>query len=110
MESISKNKNLAEDIEPFVKTDERPATSRADLLDEFDTLLADRQFDNKMSKRYLGRIRMPRLIGGIGGAALCVAAVILVLMPATQHEGVMRYVLAGGMLVTGAYIAVRFAL
>jgi hypothetical protein len=106
----SKSKTLEHDIEPFVKTDERPATSRTDLLDEFDTLLADRRFDNKMSKRYLGRIRMPRLIGGVGGATLCVAAVVLVLMPATANEGIMRYVLAGGMLIGGAYIAVKFAL
>lgn len=110
MESISKSKNLAEDIEPFAKTDERPATSRTDLLDEFDSLLSNRQFDNKMSKRYLGRKRAPRLIGGVGGAALCVAAVVLVLMPSTPHESVMRYLLAGGMLIGGAYIAVKFAL
>ena len=110
MENISKSKTLEHDIEPFVKTDERPAASRTDLLDEFDSLLANRQFDNKMSKRYLGRIRMPRLLGGIGGAALCVAAVILVLMPTTPHEGIMRYLMAGCMLIGGAYIAVKFAL
>ncbi|MBS1532964.1 MAG: hypothetical protein JSU01_21875 [Bacteroidetes bacterium] len=110
MENISKSKTLEQDIEPFVKTDERPATSRTDLLDEFDSLLANRRFDNKMSKKYLGRVRAPRLIGGIGGAALCVAAVVLVLMPATAHEGTLRYILAGGMLVGGAYIAVKFAL
>jgi len=110
MESITKSKNLAQDIEAFAKTDERPATSRTDLLEEFDNLLADRQFDNKMSKRYLGRVRAPRLIGGIGGAALCVAAVVLVLMPATPHEGITRYLLAGGMLISGAFIAVKLAL
>jgi len=110
MESISKNKTIAHDIEHFAKTDERPATSRADLLDEFDTLLASHQLDNKMTKKYLGRIRLPRLIGGIGGAALCVFAVLLVLMPSTSHDNNLRYILASGMLIGGAYIAVKFAL
>lgn len=110
MESISKTKTIAHDIEHFAKTDERPATSRADLLDEFDTLLARHQLDNKMTKRYLGRIRLPRLIGGIGGVALCVCAVLLVLMPSTSHENNLRYIVASAMLIGGAYIAVKFAL
>lgn len=110
IENIPGNKSIDSDLEPFQKTDERPATSRADLLDEFDTLLAQHQLDNKISKRYLGRIRMPRLIGGVLGAAMCVVAVVLVLTPPASHDNTVRYIIASAMLISGAYIAVRFAL
>jgi hypothetical protein len=109
-DSTPKNKAIEQDLEPFQKTDERPATSRTDLLDEFDSLLAHHQLDNKMSRRYLGRIRLPRLIGGVVGAAMCVAAVVLVLTPPASHDNTVRYIIASAMLASGAYIAVRFAL
>ncbi|HVW13388.1 MAG TPA: hypothetical protein VHB54_06200 [Mucilaginibacter sp.] len=109
-ESIPDNKVIENDLEPFKKTDERPATSREDLLDEFDALLANHQLDNKMTKRYLGRIRLPRLIGGVLGIAMCVLAVVLVLTPPAAHDNTARYVIAAGMLIAGAYIGVRFAL
>ena len=108
--SIPDNKTIENDLQPFKKTDERPATSRNDLLDEFDTLLANSQLDNKISKRYLGRIRLPRLLGGIGGVAMCIVAVVLVLTPPASHDNTMRYIIASGMLIAGAYVAVRFAL
>jgi hypothetical protein len=110
LESIPDNKTIANDLEPFRKTDEKPASSRDELLDEFDVLLANHQLDNKISKRYLGRIRLPRLIGGVLGVAMCIMAVVLVLMPPTSHDNNMRYILASAMLIAGAYIAVRFAL
>ncbi len=109
-DSIPANKTIENDLEPFKKTDERPATSRAELLDEFDALLANHQLDNKITRRYLGRIRLPRLIGGVLGAAMCVVAVVLVLTPPASHDNSVRYILASAMLVSGAYIAVRFAL
>lgn len=109
-DSVPKNKEIEQDLQPFQKTDERPATSRTDLLDEFDTLLAQHQLDNKISRRYLGRIRLPRLIGGVLGAAMCVVAVVLVLTPPASHDNTVRYIIASAMLVSGAYIAVRFAL
>lgn len=59
MESIPKNKSIADDLEPFRKTDEKPGTSRAELLDEFDLLLSNHQLDNKITKRYLTRARLP---------------------------------------------------
>lgn len=110
MESIPKNKSIDQDLEPFIKTDERPATSRDQLLDEFDNLLATHQLDNKISKRYLLRIRLPRLIGGILALALCIGAVILVLLPPTSHDHGMKYILAAGMMITGVYLGIRFAL
>jgi hypothetical protein len=110
-ESIPNNKVIENDLEPFIKTDERPATSREELLDEFDVLLSNHQLDNKISKRYLGRIRLPRLIGGIAGAALCVLAVIIVLMPPAAHQDhTIKYIGASAMLIAGVYMAVRFAL
>ena len=109
-ESIPDNKTIENDLKPFKKTDEKPASSRDELLDEFDMLLSNHQLDNKITKRYLGRIRLPRLIGGIGGAAMCVLAVVLVLTPPASHDNSLRYIIASGMLVVGAYIAVRFAL
>ena len=95
---------------PFMKTDEKPASSRAELLDEFDVLLAKHQLDSKITKRYLGRIRLPRLIGGIGGAAMCLLALFLVLLPPPSHDHGLRYIGAAAMLVCGAYVAVKFAL
>ena len=109
-DSIPGNKTIENDLEPFKKTDERPATSRTELLDEFDTLLASHQLDNKITKRYLGRIRLPRLIGGVVGAAMCVVAVVLVLTPPASHDNTVRYIAASAMLICGAYVAVRFAL
>jgi len=109
-ESIPDNKTISNDLEPFRKTDERPASSRNELLDEFDVLLANHQLDNKISKRYLGRIRLPRLIGGVVGIAMCVAAVVLVLTPPASHDNSVRYIIASAMLIAGAYVAVRFAL
>jgi hypothetical protein len=108
--SIPDNKTIENELEPFKKTDERPATSRNDLLEEFDTLLANHQLDNKITKRYLGRIRLPRLLGGIGGVAMCIVAVVLVLTPPASHDNTVRYIIASGMLLVGAYVAVRFAL
>jgi hypothetical protein len=109
-ESIPDNKSIENDLEPFKKTDERPATSRNDLLDEFDVLLSNHQLDNKITRRYMGRIRLPRLIGGLLGIAMCVAAVVMVLAPSTSHDNSVRYIVASCMLVAGAYIGVRFAL
>ena len=109
-DSIPANKEIENDLTPFKKTDERPAASRTDLLDEFDSLLANHQLDNKITRRYLGRIRLPRLIGGVLGAAMCVAAVVIVLAPPATHDNTVRYIIASAMLVSGAYIAVRFAL
>jgi hypothetical protein len=109
-ESVQKSKNIENDLELFKKTDEKPASSRDELLEEFDMLLANSQLDNKKTRRYLGRIRLPRLIGGVGGAAMCVLAVVLVLTPPASHDNTIRYAIASGMLVVGAYIAVRFAL
>ncbi|HJP62094.1 MAG TPA: hypothetical protein VJ844_01570, partial [Mucilaginibacter sp.] len=108
--SMPKNKVIENDLEAFKKTDEKPASSRDELLEEFDMLLANSQLDNKKTRRYLGRIRLPRLIGGVGGAAMCVLAVVLVLTPPASHDNTMRYAIASGMLVAGAYIAVKFAL
>ena len=110
LESIPDNKTIANDLEPFKKTDERPATSRDELLDEFDVLLSSHQLDNKISKRYLGRIRLPRLIGGVLGIVMCVAAVVMVLTPPATHDNTVRYIIASAMLIAGAYIGVRFAL
>ncbi|MFI5160241.1 MAG: hypothetical protein ACHQHN_03145 [Sphingobacteriales bacterium] len=110
MESTSKNKTIADDLEPFRKTDEKPASSRAELLDEFDLLLSNHQLDNKITKRYLTRERLPRLLAAIFGVAMCVTAVVLILMPPASHDNTMKYILASTMLVAGVYLAVRFAL
>jgi len=110
MESIPKNKSIADDLEPFRKTDEKPASSRAELLDEFDLLLSNHQLDNKITKRYLSRARLPRLIAAILGVGMCILAVVLILMPPASHDNTMKYILASAMLVIGAYLAVRFAL
>jgi hypothetical protein len=110
MESIPNNKSIAGDLEPFRKTDEKPGSSRAELLDEFDVLLANHQLDNKITKRYLTRERLPRLIAAIMGIAMCVFAVVLILMPPASHDSTVKYILASAMLVAGVYLAVRFAL
>jgi hypothetical protein len=110
MESVSKNKSVADDLEPFQKTDEKPASSRAELLDEFDLLLSNHQLDNKITKRYLTRERLPRLIAAVLGVAMCIFAVVLILMPPASHDNTVKYIAASVMLVTGVYLAVRFAL
>jgi len=110
MESIPNNKSIADDLEPFRKTDEKPGSSRAELLDEFDMLLSNHQLDNKKTKRYLTRARLPRLIAAIIGVAMCIFAVVLILMPPASHDNTMKYILASAMLVAGVYLAVRFAL
>ncbi len=110
VESNPKNRSIADELEPFKKTDEKPASSRAELLDEFDLLLANHQLDNKITKRYLTRERLPKLIAAILGIAMCVFAVVLILMPPASHDNTMKYILASAMLIAGVYLAVRFAL
>jgi len=110
MESNPKNKSIADELEPFRKTDEKPASSRAELLDEFDLLLSNHQLDNKITKRYLTRERLPRLIAAILGVGMCVFAVVLILMPPASHDNAIKYIIASTMLVLGVYLAVRFAL
>src|SRR5579863_9922535 len=97
IESNPKNKSIADDLEPFRKTDEKPASSRAELLDEFDVLLSSHQLDNKITKRYLTRERLPRLIAAIVGVAMCVFAVVLILMPPTSHDNTVKYIAASVM-------------
>jgi hypothetical protein len=110
VESNPKNKSIDDDLEPFRKTDEKPASSRAELLDEFDLLLANHQLDNKITKRYLTRERLPKLIAAILGVTMCVFAVVLILMPPASHDNTIKYILASAMLIAGVYLAVRFAL
>jgi hypothetical protein len=110
METIADNKAIANDIEPFIKTDEKAGSSRTELLDEFDTLLSHHQLDNKISKKYLGRERLPKLIAAIAGVIMCVLAVVLILMPQASLDSTVKYILASCMIAVGVYLAVRFAL
>src|SRR6266478_3104067 len=81
VQSIPNNKMIANEIEPFRKTDEKAGSSRNELLDEFDVLLSHHQLDNKISKKYLSRERLPKTILAVVGVLMCVLAVILILMP-----------------------------
>lgn len=110
VQNIPDKKTIASDIEPFIKTDEKPGSSRYELLDEFDVLLSNHQLDNKISKRYISRERLPKTLLAIAGVLMCILAVILILMPSTSHDNTLRYVISSCMILVGVYLAVRFAL
>ena len=87
----------------------------AELLDEFDLLLSNHwaQLDNKITKRlprHRGARRLPRLLAAVLGVAMCIAAVVLILMPPASHDNAVKYIAASAMLIAGVYLAVRFAL
>ena len=107
---IPNNKAIANDIEPFIKTDEKAGSSRAELLDEFDLLLSNHQLDNKISKKYLSRERLPKTILAIAGVLMCILGVILILMPAVAHVNNLKYIISSGLILVGVYLAVKFAL
>ena len=108
--STPDKKTIANDIEPFIKTDEKTGSSRYELLDEFDVLLSHHQLDNKISKKYISRERLPKTLLAIAGVLMCILAVILILMPSTSHDNTVRYVISSCMILAGVYLAVRFAL
>ncbi|MGZ3767635.1 MAG: hypothetical protein ACXVB0_16425 [Mucilaginibacter sp.] len=110
VQDIPTNKMIANDIEPFIKTDEKAGSSRNELLDEFDVLLAHHQLDNKISKKYLSRERLPKTILAVAGVLMCILAVILILAPSTSHDSNVKYIISSCMLLVGVYLAVKFAL
>jgi hypothetical protein len=109
-QNIPDKKTIANDIEPFIKTDEKTGSSRYELLDEFDVLLSHHQLDNKISKKYISRERLPKTMLAIAGVLMCILGVILILMPSVSHDNTFRYVASSGMILVGVYLAVKFAL
>ena len=110
VQNIPNNKMIANDIEPFLKTDEKAGSSRDELLDEFDLLLSNHQLDNKISKKYLSRERLPKTILAIAGVLMCILGVIIILMPSASLNNSLKYSISSGMILVGVYLAVRFAL
>ncbi|MDB5133659.1 MAG: hypothetical protein JWP37_262 [Mucilaginibacter sp.] len=110
VQSIPNNKIIANDIEPFIKTDEKANSSRNELLDEFDLLLSNHQLDNKISKKYLSRERLPKTILAIAGVLMCILGVIIILMPSASLNSSLKYIVSSCIIVTGVYLAVKFAL
>lgn len=110
IQSLPNNKGVANEIEPFIKTDEKAGSSRSELLDEFDLLLSSHQLDNKISKKYLSRERLPRIILAIAGVLMCVLGVILILMPTASSDNTVKNVLCSCLILAGVYLAVKFAL
>ena len=110
MKSVLTKESIANDLEPFRKTDEKENSSRSELLDEFDMLLANHQLDNKITKKYLSRERLPKTIMAIVGVLMCIFAVVIILMPAASAGSNVKYILASCMIVVGVYLAVKFAL
>ncbi|HVV56115.1 MAG TPA: hypothetical protein VHC47_12345 [Mucilaginibacter sp.] len=108
--NIPDKKAISSDIEPFLKTDEKAGSSRAELLDEFDTLLSTHQLDNKISRKYLSRERMPKTLLAVAGVLMCIAAVVLILTPAVSLGNTTKYVTSACLGVAGVYLAVRFSL
>ena len=110
IQNVPDKKTIANDIEPFIKTDEKTGSSRYELLDEFDVLLSHHQLDNKISKKYISRERLPKTLLAIAGVLMCILAVILILMPSTSHDNTFRYIISSCLILVGVYLAVKFAL
>jgi hypothetical protein len=110
MQTIPDKKTIANEIEPFIKAEEKAGSSRYELLDEFDVLLSNHQLDNKISKKYISRERLPKTMLAIAGVLMCILAVILILMPSASHNNTFRYIISSCMILVGVYLAVRFAL
>lgn len=110
MQGTPNSKTVANDIEPFIKTDEKAGSSRSELLDEFDLLLSNHQLDNKISKKYLSRERLPKIILAIAGVLMCILGVVLILMPSASHDNSVKNILCSCLIVAGVYLAVKFAL
>jgi hypothetical protein len=110
IQNVPDKKTIANDIEPFIKTDEKAGSSRYELLDEFDVLLSHHQLDNKISKKYISRERLPKTLLAIAGVLMCILAVILILMPSASHDNTFRYIISSCLILVGVYLAVKFAL
>ena len=110
IQSIPTNKVISNDIEPFIKTDEKAGSSRNELLDEFDVLLSHHQLDNKITSKYLSRERLPKTILAIAGVLMCVLGVILILVPSAFLNNNLKYIISSGIILAGVYLAVKFAL
>ena len=110
VQNIPNNKEILNDIKPFIKTDENAGSSRTELLDEFDVLLSHHQLDNKISKKYLSRERLPKTILAIAGVLMCILGVILILMPSSVLSNNAKYIISSCIILAGVYLAVKFAL
>ncbi len=110
IKNIRNKKEILNDIKPFIKTDKHTVFSRTELLEEFDVLLSKHQLDNKISKRYLGRERLPKIILAIAGVLMCVLGLILILMPSSVLSNSVKYIASSCIILAGVYLAVKFAL
>jgi len=110
IQNIPNNKEILNDIKPFIKADENAGSSRTELLDEFDVLLSHHQLDNKISKKYLSRERLPKTILAIAGVLMCILGVILILMPSSVLSNNVKYIISSCIILAGVYLAVKFAL
>lgn len=102
-------------ISPFIKLDEKSSSSREELLDDFDLLLASNLLDSKISKKYLKRGHATKVLFACVGFAMIFLGVASIIMPAPVYLHVAnngglttKDIFASIIMLSGVFLLVKF--
>lgn len=84
-EAISRKEVNSKAFDAFKVIDEKTGASRAELLDEFSTLLSLNKIDSKISRRYLQGERLVKVIQGMIGVVMITLGFGMIIMPAPPY-------------------------
>jgi hypothetical protein len=102
-------------ISPFIKLDEKSNSSREELLDDFDLLLAGNPLDSKISKKYLRRGNATKVLFACVGFAMIFLGIAAIIMPAPAYLHVAnngglttKDIFASIIMLSGVFLLVKF--